>query len=154
MYYLINTKARRQNSLMFLCVWKYVPMPWLDAQCAMCFRGRALVLASEERVRQLQIRVHSNRTSAASASSQQDLNRALKNKREVRPMSSISRAVLSSLSFFILPGVTDRQTQRWQTDTGRDPRRSPSENGAGVGRWKPNLVLLYWLLSHLRVAKR
>ncbi|KAG7258132.1 hypothetical protein CRUP_017699, partial [Coryphaenoides rupestris] len=41
------------------------------------------VLASEERVRQLQIRVHSNRTTAASTSSQQDLNRALKNKREL-----------------------------------------------------------------------
>ncbi|KAJ3610171.1 hypothetical protein NHX12_022265, partial [Muraenolepis orangiensis] len=40
-------------------------------------------LASEERVRQLQIRVHSNRTSAVSTSSQQDLNRALKNKREL-----------------------------------------------------------------------
>ncbi|KAM6956452.1 regulating synaptic membrane exocytosis protein 1 isoform 3-T3 [Aplochiton taeniatus] len=41
-------------------------------------------LAAEERVRQLQIRVHPNRNSAApSASSQQDLERALKNKREL-----------------------------------------------------------------------
>ncbi|XP_028278717.1 regulating synaptic membrane exocytosis protein 1-like isoform X2 [Parambassis ranga] len=40
-------------------------------------------LVAEERVRQLQMRVHSNRMSAASASSQQDLDRALKNKREL-----------------------------------------------------------------------
>ncbi|XP_039994844.1 regulating synaptic membrane exocytosis protein 1-like [Xiphias gladius] len=38
---------------------------------------------TEERVRQLQMRVHSNRVSAAITSSQQDLDRALKNKREV-----------------------------------------------------------------------
>ncbi|XP_077438861.1 regulating synaptic membrane exocytosis protein 1 isoform X3 [Vanacampus margaritifer] len=40
-------------------------------------------LVAEERVRQLQMRVHSNRMSAASNSSQQDLDRALKNKREL-----------------------------------------------------------------------
>ncbi|KAM6997443.1 regulating synaptic membrane exocytosis protein 1-like isoform 19-T19 [Tautogolabrus adspersus] len=40
-------------------------------------------LVAEECVRQLQMRVHSNRVSAASTSSQQDLDRALKNKREV-----------------------------------------------------------------------
>ncbi|XP_071768728.1 regulating synaptic membrane exocytosis protein 1 isoform X3 [Centroberyx gerrardi] len=40
-------------------------------------------LAAEERVRQLQIRVHSNRASAATTSSQQDLERSLKNKREL-----------------------------------------------------------------------
>ncbi|XP_071382270.1 regulating synaptic membrane exocytosis protein 1-like isoform X1 [Centroberyx affinis] len=40
-------------------------------------------LAAEERVRQLQMRVHSNRASAATTSSQQDLERSLKNKREV-----------------------------------------------------------------------
>ncbi|XP_027862932.1 regulating synaptic membrane exocytosis protein 1 isoform X13 [Xiphophorus couchianus] len=40
-------------------------------------------LVAEERVRQLQMRVHSNRVSAATTSSQQDLDRALKNKREV-----------------------------------------------------------------------
>ncbi|XP_061692775.1 regulating synaptic membrane exocytosis protein 1-like isoform X7 [Syngnathoides biaculeatus] len=40
-------------------------------------------LVAEERVRQLQIRVHSNRMSAANNSSQQDLDRALKNKREL-----------------------------------------------------------------------
>ncbi|KAF7659096.1 hypothetical protein LDENG_00003400 [Lucifuga dentata] len=40
-------------------------------------------LVAEERVRQLQMRVHSNRVSAASTSSQQDLERALKNKREL-----------------------------------------------------------------------
>ncbi|XP_077470270.1 regulating synaptic membrane exocytosis protein 1 isoform X6 [Stigmatopora argus] len=40
-------------------------------------------LVAEERVRQLQMRVHSNRMSAASSSSQQDLDRALKNKREL-----------------------------------------------------------------------
>ncbi|CAL8255167.1 unnamed protein product [Lota lota] len=40
-------------------------------------------LASEERLRQLPIRVHSNRTSAAGTSSQQDLSRNLKNKREL-----------------------------------------------------------------------
>ncbi|XP_056251824.1 regulating synaptic membrane exocytosis protein 1-like isoform X15 [Seriola aureovittata] len=40
-------------------------------------------LVAEERVRQLQIRVHSNRVSAATTSSQQDLDRALKNKREL-----------------------------------------------------------------------
>ncbi|XP_029962276.1 regulating synaptic membrane exocytosis protein 1-like isoform X5 [Salarias fasciatus] len=39
-------------------------------------------LVAEERVRQLQMRVHSNRASAAT-SSQQDLDRALKNKREL-----------------------------------------------------------------------
>uniref|UniRef100_A0A8D3B068 Regulating synaptic membrane exocytosis 1 n=1 Tax=Scophthalmus maximus TaxID=52904 RepID=A0A8D3B068_SCOMX len=40
-------------------------------------------LVAEERVRQLQMRVHSNRMSAATTSSQQDLDRALKNKREL-----------------------------------------------------------------------
>ncbi|KAK5616625.1 hypothetical protein CRENBAI_004184 [Crenichthys baileyi] len=40
-------------------------------------------LVAEERVRQLQMRVHSNRISAASTSSQQDLDRAVKNKREL-----------------------------------------------------------------------
>ncbi|XP_053292840.1 regulating synaptic membrane exocytosis protein 1 isoform X2 [Pleuronectes platessa] len=40
-------------------------------------------LVAEERVRQLQKRVHSNRVSAASTSSQQDLDRTLKNKREL-----------------------------------------------------------------------
>lgn len=47
----------------------------------MYFTHAALV--AEERVRQLQMRVHSNRMSAAPTSSQQDLDRALKNKREV-----------------------------------------------------------------------
>ncbi|XP_041645283.1 regulating synaptic membrane exocytosis protein 1-like isoform X3 [Cheilinus undulatus] len=40
-------------------------------------------LVAEECVRQLQMRVHSNRASAASTSSQQDLDRTLKNKREL-----------------------------------------------------------------------
>ncbi|CAG00377.1 unnamed protein product, partial [Tetraodon nigroviridis] len=40
-------------------------------------------LVAEERVRQLQMRVHSNRVPAASTSSQQDLDRSLKNKREL-----------------------------------------------------------------------
>uniref|UniRef100_A0A1A7XSA1 Regulating synaptic membrane exocytosis 1a n=1 Tax=Iconisemion striatum TaxID=60296 RepID=A0A1A7XSA1_9TELE len=40
-------------------------------------------LVAEERVRQLQMRVHSNRTTAVSTASQQDLDRALKNKREL-----------------------------------------------------------------------
>ncbi|XP_008319694.1 regulating synaptic membrane exocytosis protein 1 isoform X16 [Cynoglossus semilaevis] len=40
-------------------------------------------LVAEERVRQLQMRVHSNRVSAANPSSQQDLDRALKNKRDL-----------------------------------------------------------------------
>ncbi|XP_033469436.1 regulating synaptic membrane exocytosis protein 1 isoform X4 [Epinephelus lanceolatus] len=40
-------------------------------------------LVAEECVRQLQMRVHSNRVSAAPTSSQQDLDRALKNKREL-----------------------------------------------------------------------
>uniref|UniRef100_A0A3Q3B4E4 Regulating synaptic membrane exocytosis 1a n=1 Tax=Kryptolebias marmoratus TaxID=37003 RepID=A0A3Q3B4E4_KRYMA len=40
-------------------------------------------LVAEERVRQLQMRVHSNRMSAPPTSSQQDLDRALKNKREL-----------------------------------------------------------------------
>ncbi|CAI5653277.1 unnamed protein product [Oreochromis niloticus] len=40
-------------------------------------------LVAEERVRQLQMRVHSNRVSAPATSSQQDLDRALKNKREL-----------------------------------------------------------------------
>ncbi|KAM9847317.1 regulating synaptic membrane exocytosis protein 1 isoform 2-T2 [Aulostomus maculatus] len=40
-------------------------------------------LVAEKRVRQLQMRVHSNRTAAANTSSQQDLDRALKNKREL-----------------------------------------------------------------------
>lgn len=43
-----------------------------------------VALVAEERVRQLQMRVHSNRVSAANPSSQQDLDRALKNKRDVR----------------------------------------------------------------------
>ncbi|XP_010772184.1 regulating synaptic membrane exocytosis protein 1-like [Notothenia coriiceps] len=41
------------------------------------------VLVAEECVRQLQMRVHSNRVSAATTSSQQDLDRSLKNKREL-----------------------------------------------------------------------
>uniref|UniRef100_A0A8D3B034 Regulating synaptic membrane exocytosis 1 n=1 Tax=Scophthalmus maximus TaxID=52904 RepID=A0A8D3B034_SCOMX len=45
-------------------------------------------LVAEERVRQLQMRVHSNRMSAATTSSQQDLDRALKNKREDQRRSS------------------------------------------------------------------
>ncbi|KAM6997441.1 regulating synaptic membrane exocytosis protein 1-like isoform 17-T17 [Tautogolabrus adspersus] len=45
-------------------------------------------LVAEECVRQLQMRVHSNRVSAASTSSQQDLDRALKNKRELQRRSS------------------------------------------------------------------
>ncbi|XP_037536686.1 regulating synaptic membrane exocytosis protein 1 [Nematolebias whitei] len=40
-------------------------------------------LVAEERVRQLQMRVHSNRMSSAPTSSQQDLDQALKNKREL-----------------------------------------------------------------------
>ncbi|XP_074532734.1 regulating synaptic membrane exocytosis protein 1-like isoform X4 [Halichoeres trimaculatus] len=40
-------------------------------------------LVAEECVRQLQMRVHSNRVSAASTTSQQDLDRALKNRREL-----------------------------------------------------------------------
>ncbi|XP_076017046.1 regulating synaptic membrane exocytosis protein 1-like isoform X2 [Genypterus blacodes] len=40
-------------------------------------------LVAEERVRQLQMRVHSHRVSAATTSSQPDLDRALKNKREL-----------------------------------------------------------------------
>ncbi|XP_061601716.1 regulating synaptic membrane exocytosis protein 1-like isoform X2 [Cololabis saira] len=40
-------------------------------------------LVAEERVRQLQMRVHSNRAPAATTSSHQDLDRALKNKREL-----------------------------------------------------------------------
>ncbi|KAM8852788.1 regulating synaptic membrane exocytosis protein 1 isoform 13-T13 [Synchiropus picturatus] len=40
-------------------------------------------LVAEERVRQLQMRVHSNRVSAAKTSSQQDLDRTLKNKRQL-----------------------------------------------------------------------
>ncbi|XP_029377255.1 regulating synaptic membrane exocytosis protein 1-like isoform X2 [Echeneis naucrates] len=40
-------------------------------------------LVAEECVRQLQMRVHSNRVSAATTSSQQDLDRVLKNKREL-----------------------------------------------------------------------
>ncbi|XP_038593869.1 regulating synaptic membrane exocytosis protein 1-like isoform X8 [Micropterus salmoides] len=40
-------------------------------------------LVAEECVRQLHMRVHSNRVSAATTSSQQDLDRALKNKREL-----------------------------------------------------------------------
>lgn len=42
-----------------------------------------VALVAEECVRQLQMRVHSNRVSAATTSSQQDLDRSLKNKREV-----------------------------------------------------------------------
>lgn len=42
-----------------------------------------VALVAEECVRQLQMRVHSNRASAATTSSQQDLDRSLKNKREV-----------------------------------------------------------------------
>ncbi|XP_026165809.1 regulating synaptic membrane exocytosis protein 1 isoform X2 [Mastacembelus armatus] len=40
-------------------------------------------LVAEERVRQLRMRVHSNRVPAAATSSQQDVDRALKNKREL-----------------------------------------------------------------------
>ncbi|KAK2823925.1 hypothetical protein Q5P01_021100 [Channa striata] len=40
-------------------------------------------LVAEERVRQLQMRVHSNRVSAVTTSSQQELDRTLKNKREL-----------------------------------------------------------------------
>ncbi|XP_008288779.1 regulating synaptic membrane exocytosis protein 1 isoform X2 [Stegastes partitus] len=45
-------------------------------------------LVAEERVRELQMRVHSNRVSAATTSSQQDLDRSLKNKQELYRRSS------------------------------------------------------------------
>uniref|UniRef100_H3CWZ3 Regulating synaptic membrane exocytosis 1 n=1 Tax=Tetraodon nigroviridis TaxID=99883 RepID=H3CWZ3_TETNG len=56
-------------------------LPQLPPKSSTVEQGVALV--AEERVRQLQMRVHSNRVPAASTSSQQDLDRSLKNKREL-----------------------------------------------------------------------
>ncbi|KAM9727633.1 regulating synaptic membrane exocytosis protein 1 isoform 3-T3 [Menidia menidia] len=65
---LVSSSARRVRQL-----------PQLPPQSS----TREQALVAEERVRELKIRVHSNRVSAASTSSQQDLDRALRNKREV-----------------------------------------------------------------------
>ena len=64
----------------------YSAVSWLSGSLLSCVISCVCVsvaLVAEECVRQLQMRVHSNRVSAASTSSQQDLDRSLKNKREV-----------------------------------------------------------------------
>ena len=115
-------------------------VPRCSAHLLSCapLHDRSPALASEELLRQLPIRVHSNRTSAPAASSQQDLTRNLKNKREVGPMSrssGTSRAprVFSSSSSAHAPMRPfphygqKHPLPRWNAETCRESRRSRSD---------------------------
>ncbi|XP_062422581.1 regulating synaptic membrane exocytosis protein 1-like isoform X13 [Pungitius pungitius] len=114
-------------------------------------------LVAEECVRQLQMRVHSNRVSAATTSSQQDLDRALKNKRElykdqrrssenvshkssdsdVSDVSAISRTSsasrLSSTSYMSIQSERPRGRFRAMRATGRHMLKSTSVSGEIYG---------------------
>uniref|UniRef100_G3NIW9 Regulating synaptic membrane exocytosis 1 n=1 Tax=Gasterosteus aculeatus aculeatus TaxID=481459 RepID=G3NIW9_GASAC len=114
-------------------------------------------LVAEECVRQLQMRVHSNRASAATTSSQQDLDRALKNKRElykdqrrstenvshkssdsdVSDVSAISRTSsasrLSSTSYMSIQSERPRGRFRAMRATGRHMLKSTSVSGEIYG---------------------
>ena len=69
------------------CLRQHLDSQWASS-LVFPLHDRSPALASEERLRQLPIRVHANRTSGPAASSQQDLARNLKNKREVRALMS------------------------------------------------------------------
>ncbi|XP_068423459.1 regulating synaptic membrane exocytosis protein 1 isoform X18 [Clinocottus analis] len=114
-------------------------------------------LVAEECVRQLQMRVHSNRASAATTSSQQDLDRALKNKRElykdqrrssenmshkssdsdVSDVSAISRTSsasrISSTSYMSIQSERPRGRFRAMRATGRNIMKSTSVSGEIYG---------------------
>ncbi|XP_068423458.1 regulating synaptic membrane exocytosis protein 1 isoform X17 [Clinocottus analis] len=115
-------------------------------------------LVAEECVRQLQMRVHSNRASAATTSSQQDLDRALKNKRElykdqrrssenmshkssdsdVSDVSAISRTSsasrISSTSYMSIQSERPRgRFSRAMRATGRNIMKSTSVSGEIYG---------------------
>nr|XP_046258975.1 regulating synaptic membrane exocytosis protein 1-like isoform X28 [Scatophagus argus] len=114
-------------------------------------------LVAEERVRQLQMRVHSNRVSATTASSQQDLERSLKNKRElykdqrrssenvshkssdsdVSDVSAISRTSsasrISSTSYMSIQSERPRGRFRAMRATGRHMMKSTSVSGEIYG---------------------
>ncbi|XP_034407614.1 regulating synaptic membrane exocytosis protein 1-like [Cyclopterus lumpus] len=114
-------------------------------------------LVAEECVRQLQMRVHSNRASAATTSSQQDLDRALKNKRElfkdqrrssenvshkssdsdVSDVSAISRTSsasrISSTSYMSIQSERPRGRFRAMRATGRHMMKSTSVSGEIYG---------------------
>ncbi|XP_029306268.1 regulating synaptic membrane exocytosis protein 1 isoform X7 [Cottoperca gobio] len=114
-------------------------------------------LVAEECVRQLQMRVHSNRVSAANTSSQQDLDRALKNKRElykdqrrssenvshkssdsdVSDVSAISRTSsasrISSTSYMSIQSERPRERFRAMRATGRHMMKSTSVSGEIYG---------------------
>ncbi|XP_071061807.1 regulating synaptic membrane exocytosis protein 1 [Pseudochaenichthys georgianus] len=114
-------------------------------------------LVAEECVRQLQMRVHSNRVSAATTSSQQDLDRSLKNKRElykdqrrssenvshkssdsdVSDVSAISRTSsasrISSTSYMSIQSERPRGRFRAMRATGRHMMKSTSVSGEIYG---------------------
>ncbi|XP_045926409.1 regulating synaptic membrane exocytosis protein 1-like isoform X19 [Micropterus dolomieu] len=114
-------------------------------------------LVAEECVRQLHMRVHSNRVSAATTSSQQDLDRALKNKRElykdqrrssenvshkssdsdVSDVSAISRTSsasrISSTSYMSIQSERPRGRFRAIRATGRHMMKSTSVSGEIYG---------------------
>ncbi|XP_044071083.1 regulating synaptic membrane exocytosis protein 1-like isoform X4 [Siniperca chuatsi] len=114
-------------------------------------------LVAEECVRQLQMRVHSNRVSAATTSSTQDLDRALKNKRElykdqrrsnenvshkssdsdVSDVSAISRTSsasrISSTSYMSIQSERPRGRFRAMRATGRHMMKSTSVSGEIYG---------------------
>ncbi|XP_029926474.1 regulating synaptic membrane exocytosis protein 1 isoform X3 [Myripristis murdjan] len=69
-----SSSARRVRQL------PQVPAKSSTVEQGVCFSAS---LAAEERVRQLQMRVHSNRAPPATTASQQELERSLKNKREL-----------------------------------------------------------------------
>lgn len=66
--------------MLCLIEWEFIEFLVFHLYVCVCV---CVALVAEECVRQLHMRVHSNRVSAATTSSQQDLDRALKNKREV-----------------------------------------------------------------------
>ncbi|XP_049456024.1 regulating synaptic membrane exocytosis protein 1-like isoform X6 [Epinephelus fuscoguttatus] len=114
-------------------------------------------LVAEECVRQLQMRVHSNRVSVAPTSSQQDLDRALKNKRELykdqrrssenvshkssdsdgSDVSAISRTSsasrISSTSYMSIQSERPRGRFRAMRATGRHMMKSTSVSGEIYG---------------------
>ncbi|XP_070833855.1 regulating synaptic membrane exocytosis protein 1 isoform X21 [Chaetodon trifascialis] len=114
-------------------------------------------LVAEQCVRQLQMRVHSNRVLAATTSSQQDLDRSLKNKRElykdqrrssenishkssdsdVSDVSAISRTSsasrISSTSYMSIQSERPRGRFRAMRATGRHMMKSTSMSGEIYG---------------------
>lgn len=117
-------------------------------------------LVAEERVRQLQRRVHSNRMSTASGSSQNELDRALKHKREmykdqrrssenvshkssdsdVSDVSAISRtsSALSSTSYISIQSERPGRFRRAMRATGRHMMKSSSMSSEIYGMEHPD----------------